>query len=434
MKDMLANCTKYFVMNHWKKDIEAILIVFLYIFSFYIIGPITSSMLIGTLIIPYFLPYKRSKWLMHIAASNYVVTIWKILILLMCLSLFFSIVHGTYDLSYIKILFGQLIHFLFGIIVLSYLRLRYQVGFSKCIMLIAFAYLLQSIIELIASSVPSMAEMVLYFSRAEDLQEGYGGVRGLALSSAAGWSLALSYGIVFILYVHRYLLKDTYLVSVIGYLLLFVGCFFAGRTGLIGAVAGILYYVIKKHLLQSSILIVKIIIVICFVLSLIPIVSSEYMDFMTEKVFPFAFEPIYNFVEGKGLSSGSTDVLSTMWDRPVDEITFFIGSGHFTNSDGSYYLGTDVGVLRNIFYWGIIGYLILIAYQWIIIRPILRLQGCKMLIFVIITYLCACEYKAVTIGLNKMVFSILFMIGFFISMDLNKPSTYASLNNHPLLQ
>ena len=46
-------------------------------------------------------------------------------------------------------------------------------------------------------SIPSFAHFILYFSRAHDLQDAYGGgVRGLALSSGVGWSLGLAYGLI----------------------------------------------------------------------------------------------------------------------------------------------------------------------------------------------------------------------------------------------
>ena len=48
---------------------------------------------------------------------------------------------------------------------------------------------------------------------------------------------------------------------------------------------------------------------------------------------------------------------------PVEEKTFLIGDGKYTNEDGSYYMYTDAGYMRNILYFGILGFIFLFLYQ-----------------------------------------------------------------------
>ena len=81
-------------------------------------------------------------------------------------------------------------------------------------------------------SIPSFAHFILYFSRALDLQDAYGGGgRGLALSSGVGWSLGLAYGLIYIVFVKRYLLSGVNMKSTFIGILLLMGTIFAGRTG-----------------------------------------------------------------------------------------------------------------------------------------------------------------------------------------------------------
>ena len=96
----------------------------------------------------------------------------------------------------------------------------------------------------------------------------------------------------------------------------------------------------------------------------------------TMKLFRFAFEGFFNYFEKGEWYVASNDTLSTMVVFPETFKTWLIGDGYFsnpTNTDpyfigqvtGGYYMGTDVGYLRFIFYCGVIG---LIAFSVFIIR------------------------------------------------------------------
>ncbi len=82
----------------------------------------------------------------------------------------------------------------------------------------------------------------------------------------------------------------------------------------------------------------------------------------------FAFESFFNLFERGDFSSASTETLKDMYVFPDNPKTWIIGDGYFSNpywSDWTYtyihqnkrgfYMGTDVGYLRFIFYFGIIG-------------------------------------------------------------------------------
>lgn len=82
----------------------------------------------------------------------------------------------------------------------------------------------------------------------------------------------------------------------------------------------------------------------------------------------FAFESFFNLFERGEFSSSSTTTLKGMYVFPDNPKTWIIGDGYFSNpywSDQTYtyihqnirgfYKGTDVGYLRFIFYFGVIG-------------------------------------------------------------------------------
>src|SRR5690606_3128578 len=55
------------------------------------------------------------------------------------------------------------------------------------------------------------------------------------------------------------------------------------------------------------------------------------------------------------ISTGSSDKTLDMYVFPANMVTWFFGDGQFVNADGSYYKHTDVGFLRLIYYFGLIG-------------------------------------------------------------------------------
>ncbi len=406
-------------------------LIFLYIFYFYIIGPVTSSILAALIVFPYFLRRKAFKSLYASFCSKYIIGIFAIILGLISLCIAYSLAHQTYDLSYAKILFAQAIHIICGVIVLGYLKYKYDFDIQTIIKIIIWAYLIQSLIEIVASCTPAIASIVTYFSRAESDQEKSGGVRGLALASGTTWSLGLTYGMAFILYVHHFMLDKLNFKIVIGWFLLVLGTFFAGRTGFVGAAISLAYFFLfsKINIIKRASLPFYFIGILLGIAMLMYILFPDYTEYMITTVLPWAIEPLLNYLDGKGLSSASTDVLDTMWDRPMTDMEFLFGTGFFTGIDGKYYLHTDVGVLRNLFYWGIGGYMSLIFYQIYTMYPLFK-NGGKYIILglMLLLYLSVCEYKAVTIGLNKMAFSMLFVMSFFSQSKTNDK------HHHTLLQ
>lgn len=88
--------------------------------------------------------------------------------------------------------------------------------------------------------------------------------------------------------------------------------------------------------------------------------------------FRFAFEGFFSLVEEGRWQIDSTDRLATMVVYPETLQTWILGDGYFENSrydinylgdstDQGFYMGTDIGYLRFIFYFGVPGMLLMVA-------------------------------------------------------------------------
>ena len=70
----------------------------------------------------------------------------------------------------------------------------------------------------------------------------------------------------------------------------------------------------------------------------------------------FAFEGLITWVETGEWRTDSTYVLQNMWVVPETMKTWVIGDGYFMSpTKPGFYMGTDIGYLRFIFYCGLIG-------------------------------------------------------------------------------
>lgn len=94
----------------------------------------------------------------------------------------------------------------------------------------------------------------------------------------------------------------------------------------------------------------------------------------SQRLFQFAFEGFFNLVDTGEWRINSTNVLNSMMVFPSSIKTWIIGDGYFNNPNFldvnyigdstlfGYYMGTDIGYLRFIFYFGIVGLISIISF------------------------------------------------------------------------
>ncbi|WP_142129546.1 hypothetical protein [Bacillus sp. SLBN-3] len=269
---------------------------------------------------------------------------------------------------------------------------------------------------------PEINNILNYFRYEDALlrgQEGYGGLRGLGVSGSAFYGLAIAYGLIYIYLISNFknLISSKYLILLIFPLLLFGGLS-AGRTSYLGIILSFLFIVrflskkkfgIRKiNINMKGILVMYLLISIIFVSIPLSNIISEDINLKVTKLTDYGFQMFYNFQKTGEFSTSSTDVLANMYFDIDDTSTYLYGKGLYTNSDGSYYMHTDAGYMRNVLYFGIGGILLLLFYQilffeWSIKQNLLRNFICILFILIV-------HYKGDALGFSIIMQNILFLI------------------------
>lgn len=207
------------------------------------------------------------------------------------------------------------------------------------------------------------------------------------------------------------------LTQLIKYTIIFIVIFAIGmmmsRTTLIGAILG-LVYIITPNISKKGIafnnsrqFILLLVIVPFFFIGFFMLALPEFTK-QFQNLFKFGFELFINFNETGKVTSESTEDLKTMYIFPTNLKTYIIGDGKFT-ADGaksvSYYMGTDVGYLRLVYYFGLIGLLIYFLFQFYTIKT--SFKNYYLLIFFIFILLFILNLKGVA---DLFYLSILFNI------------------------
>lgn len=193
------------------------------------------------------------------------------------------------------------------------------------------------------------------------------------------------YGFGLMLVVLRLLLKERVsrvesIVYVLIYCILFVVGICIARTCLVGAGLSVLllcvntlgrrqqrrvWNVLKKFFILIGILTVGLV----SLYNMSPSFRDKY-----GAIIDFGFEMFFTFFEQGELSTASTESLKTLYVWPEKIDTYLIGDGRFTDGE-SYYMHTDVGYIRLIYYFGIGGLFLLMLQQFYCTGVLRRLSG-----------------------------------------------------------
>ena len=150
------------------------------------------------------------------------------------------------------------------------------------------------------------------------------------------------------------------------------------RTTLVGTLIGLAWIILasfikhRKEIDETAP--TKFIAILSSLVILLFACVFSYNSFPEVKdLFRFGFEGFFSFVETGEWQTASTNTLEKMIVWPEELKTWIIGDGYFENSrydpnylgsatDFGYYMGTDIGYLRFIFYFGIAGLVWIIAF------------------------------------------------------------------------
>lgn len=146
------------------------------------------------------------------------------------------------------------------------------------------------------------------------------------------------------------------------------------RTTSVGVIVALVYLVygsriIRLQIRKSDLLLWKWIVGVLGVIILLTIVLYNYNEKIHD-LLRFGFEGFFNWVEHGKWETKSTDHLRTMWIFPETTKTWLWGDGYFnhptmTDADfvgskphNGFYMNTDIGYLRFIYYCGLPGLLV----------------------------------------------------------------------------
>ena len=149
------------------------------------------------------------------------------------------------------------------------------------------------------------------------------------------------------------------------------------RTTTVGIVVALVYWIISSGILRLTLykenvrvwkyLLISLCIAIPFIVYLYS-VNEQFHDNIR-----FAFEGFFSLAEKGQWETNSNNILKNMIVFPDNAQTWLIGDGYIENPTGrdpyyvgptygGYYKGTDIGYLRFIFYFGVIGLFTFILY------------------------------------------------------------------------
>lgn len=236
--------------------------------------------------------------------------------------------------------------------------------FDSRTILIAFVYaiVIQNILSLLMFVMPELSQFLNDYQNISELDllklDELSEMRLLGFgSSYFGSGIINCVGLLFIAFLY---LEEKITYKKLTYVLLFLVTAFIGilkaRTTFLGVILALIYISTRDRLKSIKFLIQFLFISLFIGFLVFSILEKLVPNF--DVLMSFGFEMFENYFRYGSLESNSTDELTEMYTLPNDVNTWIIGDGHWnslTKGDFTYYKNTDVGYLRMIYYFGLLG-------------------------------------------------------------------------------
>jgi len=399
-------------------SIKLHLLLFCYIFSFYITAFPASMVIAAPLFICICANNNYLKCFMKVWGNKYIFRCFCFLLFLVGFSTLYPLIFRTLDFSLVTILITQVIHFICATFFFAFLDFH-NITFDKLCNAFINIFIIQTIIQCIACASPNTIGLIVRKFNRFDTESVIGlgdRVRGWALSAATTYHLSLIYGVAFIIYIKSLInSKKITFVQIVKGVFIFIGIFFAGRTGFVGVgIAGLYFIITLKASFKKKIktFIKALILVTIIISSFLTFAPQRIRGIVVDNLIPYAFEFVYSKFESGKAQTASTNQLMDMWNRDFDDMELIRGSGRYMDFTGKrYYMHVDPGVLRHLLYGGILFYLILILYQILLTFPFIKQKDYYIFMLCFIYYFIM-DFKGVTIALNKFAFVTSLLFGY----------------------
>ena len=234
-----------------------------------------------------------------------------------------------------------------------------------------------------------------------ELKDGYTRAIGFGVGNFFMGGVTSGLGVIFSFFLYKIKRISTFKLVFFVSLIFITGIFIA-RTTMIGLIGVLLLFEDFKKDLHKIIKVFSI-----FILSAI-LLFMYIINFLKDIInLNWAFELFFAYQEGN-IETGSTNELKEMYVFPNNLSTWILGDGRMMADDGvRYYMGTDVGFLRLLFFGGIFFTIVFFICQFILSYIIIkRDKGLKYLIILINIYSLLLNFKGFA-NLNYILFLIL---------------------------
>ncbi len=353
-----------------KKFIKCSFILFLLFSTIYPVVwfflPVTITRLIELSGLAYFfLIYNKKR-----KPKNQTFRIIGYFLIVIIYSLFIFFLNGHFDSAFIKFLFSPLMSL--GSALLICITIGKRLSTGVLVDYIIYAALIQAIISFSLFTSPSLYESVMSLIQFDDIQRA--NVYGLVAYRLIGvgnsiWFAAANYGVDLLLlsslpYCHGSLLyknKPLYIASIIIFIL--AGILSARTFFLVFVVLFMYMYMIRVSNIQFIRSLGKIVFIGLFSLLAVLYLASIFIDVdRLEIITSWAFEMFKSLEDGGSMETKSSNRIIEMYHAVPDNLSgWFFGEAYFENEDGSYYKTTDIGYIRLILCFGIVGLLLYIS-------------------------------------------------------------------------
>ena len=340
-----------------------VLLFFLLIFSFRI--PIFyNSTILSIFISSVLMALNEKSIIVSVFKNRTTVVFLSSYFLLIIISFLFAIFHFTFEISIIRGYVSQSINIIASCFFISLVFNDRDFSVHRLLNIIITSFAIQSLIQIFALLSPEWLNLIRFFQvleTAELLDKGYGGIRGLALSSELTFGLSTAYGFVFIIHAYLISLKGKVHASDYAFLIInFVGMSFTGRTAYVGFILAI-FFIMCFISLRSKIEFIFVFITSCFLSFLLANIFIDPVYF--ERIINYTFELFINMISNSNVETTSTNHLLDMYNLDIKDITWLFGDGLYIGKDGTYYKHIDIGYFRQVLFGGIGYVFILIVFQ-----------------------------------------------------------------------
>ena len=318
-------------------------------------------------------------------------------------SLLTVFINGTTDFWYVQFVIRNVLY-INGAVAIAYMMPK-SWSFNDLLILIVLTIIVNDFISLLGFLNPAIRSFILSIQSFVDLNQVQNtvkfGVRivGIGQNNYFRGGVINGMGIILVFYlISKRVLRPVLGMTMIGFMTI-VGLFIA-RTTIIGFLLGILLFAGKassKIKLSTGI--------VAVLLTTIVLFSNMFDSVNTSH----AFEIFYKIDDLDKVHS--LHHLRTMYDRNMSPSTLLIGDG-LSKEGGLYYGQTDVGYMRNILYFGLIGTIFgYLYYEYFIFKKFFQFdRRQKNLIIILVLYLLILNLKS----LPDYNFFVFLLMGFYI--------------------